>query len=134
MENEYYDKHQRLPVTETRTVASNNLFSSAMDSRSGESVMIYRICLAMMRNSTYLYMWLKQCWCEVISQYGYRRLHHAISIYCLNCHRTGRKLIRIIMIKTPTLWTLPVHFESRISPTGGIHKKTCTHSTPICLI
>jgi len=93
--------------------------------------MIHMICLAMMKNIQCLTMWPKRLLEEVIMPHAYWQPQGSISIHLLNCHRTGCKLIWILMITTPTQWRLVVHFGYRISPTGCGSKKKHTQSTLI---
>jgi hypothetical protein len=52
-------------------------------------------------------------------------------IHHLNKHRIGGKLIWIILITTPTLGCLARKFGYRISLTGGVSKRKCTHHREI---
>jgi len=84
-----------------------------------------------MKNTKCLKLCLKQRPDKPIVHHAHRQMQGSISSHPLNYHRTGGKLIRILMITTPTLSRFTVLFCYHISPTGGVNKRKCTQTMVI---
>jgi len=94
-------------------------------------LLIHLIRPVKMKNTWGLIMWLKQPPDEAIPWHTYWQLQRSIWIHRLNTQRPGGKWIWILMITTMTQWRLAVHFEYRISPTGGVNQRKHTQHTPV---
>ena len=70
----------------------------------------------------------------LILQHAHWQLLSSIWINRLNYLRTGGKFIRIILITTPTLQRVAVHFGFRISLTSGADKRKCNQTMLISLL
>ena len=92
---------------------------------------IHIICAVMMKNTECRTLWPKRHPDEGIVPHTYWQPPGCIRIHLLNYHRTGGKLIPILIMITRILWRWIVHFGYRISPTGGGNKKKHSQSTPI---
>jgi len=131
VENEYCAKHRRLPVIKSDNTLNNNLSSFEMASRSGQSS--YDPYDLSSDDDEYL---MPTNVAETTPGGSDRvaRLSSAVRLYFNlppELPQNWGKLIRILMITTPTQWRLVVHFGYRISRTGGGSKKTHTQRTPI---
>jgi len=93
--------------------------------------LIHIIRPAMIKNTSFLTMWLKWHPDEAIAQYADWPSPGSIWIHRLNHQRTGGKLIQISMITTTTQWRITVHCGSRTSPTGSANSSNRTQSTLI---
>jgi len=128
VENEYCAKHRHLIVTKPESILNNNLVSSAMASRSGQTS--YDPYDSSSNDGEYLMPNNVAKMTPGWSNCAARPLT-AARLY-LNSPpeltQNGGKLIRILMITTLTKWTLVVHVGYRISPTGCGSKKKCTES------
>jgi len=95
---------------------------------------IHMVCLAMMKSTECQQLSLKQRPDKLIAQHIYWPPRGFIWILHLSEHRSGRKLIWILMITALTVCRLADHFRYQISLTGGANKGKRTQRTPISLM